>query len=176
MQNFEMGYDARAVTNALLDIADSENIELDNLAINKILFFCHSDSLIERQHGLIELTFEAWKYGPVLPVIYHQFKKHGSKKITSRATKLCRSTGNDIEVTYTEICESLPFLEVCLKRYGTLSSSALVSLSHLPGEPWDLVWNSRISNHHGMKISDELIQSVALGRFEVNQNGNKYVQ
>lgn len=175
MQNLRMGFDPRAVSNMLLDFADSADVNITNLSLNKILFFCHSDSITEQGKPLINLTFEAWKYGPVLPLIYHQFKKHGRHFITSRATKLCRETGDNVTVSYSDLVEHEKFLNSCFIRYTTLAPSALVSLSHSPGGAWDTVWNSSDTETYDMKISDELIYKEATHFKNNSKRKNMYV-
>ncbi|MEO0551485.1 MAG: type II toxin-antitoxin system antitoxin SocA domain-containing protein [Pseudomonadota bacterium] len=151
-----MGYDPRSIANAILDLGDKHQIEITNLALNKILFFIHSDSMLERGNRLSRLTFEAWQYGPVLPLIYHQFKRFGRNPVTERAKRLDKSTGNLIIANYDDLLDSLPFIEQKFLQYARLPASALVALSHEPGGAWDKVWSGDVDKV-GMKITDDLI-------------------
>ena len=47
-----MGYDPRAVANALLDIAHDQGVEFSNLSLNKVEFFAHSDFLWQIAEGM----------------------------------------------------------------------------------------------------------------------------
>lgn len=156
MQNYGMGNDPRAVANALLDIADSRDIAVSNLALNKLLFFIHTDCMLEKKCRLSSLTFEAWQYGPVLPIIYHQFKVFKAAPIKSRATKVDPQTGQNVVVQYAELRPNLGYIEDRFLQYSKLSPSNLVALSHEIGGAWDAVWNGVVENV-GMKITDELI-------------------
>ncbi|MEM6626326.1 MAG: type II toxin-antitoxin system antitoxin SocA domain-containing protein [Pseudomonadota bacterium] len=160
--NIGMGYDPRALANALLDIADAERFAMTNLSLNKILYFINSDSIAERGYKLSQLTFEAWQYGPVLPLIYHQFKIHGSNHITSRATKIDSKTGNEVIADYSDIEFETSYIKYRFNEYKIMSPGTLVALSHLPGSPWDLVWNGTAPNV-GMKITDDLILGYVKG-------------
>lgn len=160
MKNIGMGHDPRAIANALLDLADDQACALSNLSLNKLIFFIHSDSIVKKSKRLSSLTFEAWQYGPVLPIIYHQFKVHGSNRITSRATKIDPKSGDSITVSYSEILPDIDFIRSRFLEYIQLSASALVSLSHEPGGAWDRVWNGAVENV-GMKITDDLILSYS---------------
>lgn len=153
-------YDARAVANGLLDASDALGLSVSNLALQKIIFFAHCDFLLERRARLVDLNFEAWKHGPVIPVLYHQFKRYGDQPILGRATAICAKSGEDIPVI--PVVEISDFLfEVC-NRYGRMSAWALRDLSHAQGGPWDIVWHSSRSIV-GMSISDEIIlQSVPI--------------
>lgn len=156
MKNFGMGNDPRAVANALLDIADSYDIAVTNLSLNKLIFFIHTDCMIEKTCRLSSLTFEAWKFGPVLPIVYHQFKRFKRDPITSRATRTDPKTGRSVIVDYDDLCVDAQYLEDRFLQYSRLSPSNLIALSHEPGGAWDAVWNGIVENV-GMKITDELI-------------------
>lgn len=156
MKNIGMGYDPRGIANAILDIADRQDIPLSNLQLNKILFFVHSDCLLHLEQRLSSLTFEAWQYGPVLPIIYHQFKPHKARPIESRATKIDPRTGEQLEVEYGELNQLMAFIEYRFAEYSKLSPTALVAVSHEETGPWYQVWHGNVDNI-GMKITDDLI-------------------
>lgn len=161
MQNIDMGYDSRSVTNFILDICDEQNIEVSNMALNKIIFFAHSDLIASQEHALVKTTFEAWQHGPVLPVIYHEFKDYGSKPIRSRAKKLCKYTGNKVIAKYDEINHLREFLTDCVSVYAKMTASQLRALSHEKGGAWDFIWHSSDEHNLGMKIPNRLIHKIA---------------
>ena len=160
----KVGYDPRSIANAVLDIAEKNEIGITNLALNKILFFLHADFLASDKQKLISISFEAWQYGPVLPIIYHQFKMHGSDFIQSRAFRLDTKTGNQVIAEYHDIGSILPLLEKRFLDYGRLDANALVNLSHAKGSPWHQVWHGLV-NSVGMKIHDSLILQYSGARF-----------
>lgn len=155
--NNSMGHDPRAISNAILDIADRLQLGVTNLSLNKILFFAHAHWLSRFRQRLSSLSFEAWQYGPVVPLIYHQFKHHGNNSICSRATTLDLDTGDDVIVSYSNIEFDYDFLEAIVSEYGNYSPGKLVQLSHIPGGAWDHVWNSSPDQKFGMVIPDSLI-------------------
>lgn len=159
-----MTYDPRPIANAMLDIAQQLQLPLTNVDINKILYFSHASHLAFFRKPLLRLSFEAWQFGPVMPVIYHQFKKHGRDPITTRATIMCAKTGADIEADYTVLDIDDSWLAGMVEHYGNMSSGALIALSHEQGGAWDLVWNGDNRNRFGMSIPDKLIEQTFLGR------------
>ncbi len=154
-----MAHDPRVITNALLDIADARGIPITNMSLNKHLYFLHSDHLLETRRSYISLTFEAWDFGPVLPIIYRQFKCFGAKPITSRATKISSETGEDEVCEYTDAGLDLSRINLHLDQYGRMSASALMNLSHARGGPWYHVWHNQNQRHIGMEIPNHLILS-----------------
>lgn len=169
--NMGMGYDPRSIANALLDIAQEAGIELTNLTLNKIIYFVHTDCMLQKAERLSSLTFEAWQYGPVLPIIYHQFKEHNRRPITNRATKLDPESGQRLVVEYHDLSDKLPFIKERFFEYAKLSASALVELSHEPGGAWHKVWNGTVDSI-GMKITDDLI--LGYNRKSINNGTDSY--
>lgn len=157
MQNKKMGFDPRAVANKILDVSDELNIALGNLALNKILFFAHSEILISHGHPLVSVPFEAWRYGPVLPSVYHEFKQHSDSPITTRATRLDRLTGKRVLARWKSDEDIDQEIIRMVGFYGRMKPGQLVDLSHEPGGPWDLVWNADNNYKYGMTITDDLI-------------------
>lgn len=167
-KNMMPGFDPRSVANAILDICDGHEIELSNLSLHKVMFFGHTDYLLSERRPLINVNFEAWQFGPVAPVLYHQFKIHGRSPITSRAYRLCPQTGGKLVADYSQLSAEIPLLAKIVQQYGTMSPSALVSLSHARGGAWDMVWNSESGESFGLAITNEHIVNSALSATRIN--------
>jgi len=157
MQNIDMGYDSRSVTNFILDLCDEHGFEVSNMGLNKIIFFAHSDLIATQEHALVKTTFEAWQHGPVLPIIYHEFKSYGPSSIRSRAKRLCKFTGDKVVAEYSHLIHLKQFLTDCVSVYGKMSAFQLRALSHKKGGAWDYIWNSSENHDLGMKIPNSLI-------------------
>ncbi len=148
-----------AIANWVLDCAEADGRSLTNLAINKVLFFLHANYLVHFGRPLVTAKIEAWELGPVFREIYRAFKVFKDRSIASRITRINPSTG------LTEVCkfemqdEEIEFLREFVDTYIRMSPSALVTLSHKTGSPWDTVWNHDGRVNSSMKISDDIIQS-----------------
>lgn len=152
-----MSVDGRAVANFVLDHCAENRIKITNLALQKIVYFCHVWSLMELGRPLIKHQFEAWQHGPVLQYLYHQFKEYDRSPITGRAVALNRFTGEHAPVNYNFDEATADLLKRVVDFYSRLSAGYLVELSHTKGGPWDLVWNHGGSVNPGMKIDDKKI-------------------
>ncbi|WP_244427084.1 Panacea domain-containing protein [Methyloferula stellata] len=130
---------------------------LDNLSINKIIYFLHAYYLVQFGRPLVSAKIEAWKLGPVFREVYHSFKGFGDNPITTQATRIDAGTG------LSEVCiavlshEEESFLRKVAAEYVRLSASQLVTLSHEKGGPWDRVWNHQGRVNSSMRISDEVV-------------------
>ncbi|MEW6539174.1 MAG: type II toxin-antitoxin system antitoxin SocA domain-containing protein [Pseudomonadota bacterium] len=167
-----MSRDPRAVANYLLDKADEKGLELTNLAINKVLYFCHAWYLATKGEPLLLGAFEAWDHGPVVPTVYHQFKSYGRDRITGRATVIDFETGVDVVAKAQFSAEEIEYLEKMLNFYGTRSGSTLRNMSHEPGAPWDVV---RVkSDEPGMVIPNSLIEEYFRDRLGQRNSANAH--
>lgn len=149
--------DVRALANFVLDIARDRRIDLSNMAINKIVYFVHSDYLIERQRPLVSAKIEAWQHGPVFRELYQEFKRWGDTPIRGRATRVDANTGEVIEAVAELTSEDRDFLNRLVGRYIGFTAAQLRAISHIEGGPWHNVWDHEGRSNPGMRISDELI-------------------
>ena len=152
-------YDAREVANFLLDLADEQNVDLSQVSLLKILYFCHGWYLLVNDIKLIKNDFEAWEYGPVVRVVRDEFKKFGSRKIQERARKLNIYTGERV-IADSNLAESdKRFVKSVFVTYYNYSAWKLSDLTHEPGSPWDKLWNSKEPVARlGLRIRDEEIK------------------
>ena len=63
------------LANNLISIAKEENISLAPIILQKLIYFIFRDYAKKTKTALFKEKFETWKYGPVIPSIYHYFKK-----------------------------------------------------------------------------------------------------
>jgi len=153
-----MTYDGRAVANFVLDFADSQGTPLSNLALQKVLFFCHAWHLVETGTPLVKQQFEAWQHGPVLQYIYRQFKASENRPIKERAKSLNGLTGAMEIVAPNLDGDTAERLKRVVRFYGRLEPWDLVEMSHVKNGPWDKVWNHEGRINPGMKISHESVR------------------
>lgn len=152
-----MSHDGRAIANFVLDACENGGKPISNLALQKIVYFCHVWSLIELKRPLVKHSFEAWEFGPVLPYLYREFKNFDRSPITSRATTFDPASGASRIVYYELDSETRVLLEKVVSFYSQLRASDLVKLSHAEGGPWDETWNHTGVVNPGMKIKEDSI-------------------
>jgi uncharacterized phage-associated protein len=149
-----MGYDGRMVANFILDFCEQRGRTVTNLALQKIVYFCHVWSLIVLGRPLVRHKFEAWEFGPVLPYLYREFKELDRAVIDRRATHLDPVDGRKKVVEYRFDSDTDRLLRDVVDFYSQLAAGDLVKLSHTKGGPWYTVWHHRGAINPGMKIDD----------------------
>ena len=137
------------VSNYILSLAAKDGKALTPLQIMKLVYIAHGWMLALYQRPLISNRIEAWKYGPVIPDLYHIMKQYGASSVTKPLMPSEDSTGN----------RNLNAIEQDLvgqvyKLYGNLNGIQLSSLTHQAGTPWEFTWNTRQRN---AAISNDLI-------------------
>ncbi len=133
------------VANCMIEIAHMMgNDHIDNLKLNKLLYFAQAQSLLERGTPLFSDPVQAWDYGPVVRKVYNAFKSNGKDPIKSSSKSFNSQDfrGEDLDVIIRII-----------RAYGNFASSSLVEMTHAEGSPWKQSYQSGKSN----TISNESI-------------------
>ncbi|MBN9451114.1 MAG: DUF4065 domain-containing protein [Bosea sp.] len=154
-----MPRDAREIANIILDRSEYLNLHISNLSLNKILYFVNGVNYKFTNEDLLMDRFEAWEYGPVIKEIYYQFKKHGSERITSRATTTDFLTGKTEIFPKTITSDELDRILPVIDFFSRVPSGKLVDWSHMEGSPWYETWHHAGRLNVGMKISNESMRA-----------------
>jgi uncharacterized phage-associated protein len=142
-----MAYDARLVANEFLTLSVRDNIPLSPLKVQKLVYIAHGWSLVLRNEPLIKQSPEAWRYGPVIPELYQEFKRFGGSAITQKA-----DIGTQEEMDE----ESEGLIDAVWRKYKLFSASQLSTLTHEPGSAWQVTVKN-LWPFQPLIISDALI-------------------
>lgn len=133
----------------------------------KLTYIAHGFVLAFTKQPLIDERVEAWKYGPVIPALYHAYKGSGGRDI--RKLEYCGTELSDKEIgARREFLKSRigpkisNVLDQIIDIYGSKSALELSALTHKPGTPWDqcrtpnelftLIPNGIIQEHYERKV------------------------
>ena len=163
-----MAYKSQAIANLLIDVAKKHGQTLDQMKLQKLVYISHGWNLAISGSPLINDQIQAWQYGPVIPVLYDEFKNCGRSPIMDYAT--------DIEIDSSTLSVLLKpifikkndshtrdLIQKIWEVYGDLTGPQLSNLTHMPETPWDEVYKtnprSEISNdlirNHFVKLSNQ---------------------
>lgn len=127
-----MGYKALDIANLYISLANSlENEQIDNLKLNKLCYYAQAWSLVRLGRPLFDDVIEAWKYGPVIPEVYHTFSVCGSRPIAGPSEVFDESRLTS---------EELSLLTDVYMTYGKYTSRALIDKTHEAQGPWAQVY------------------------------------
>jgi uncharacterized phage-associated protein len=140
-------YEARKICNFLLANFDAVEFDITNMRINKLLYFIQVAGLREWPEGLIRNHFEAWQFGPVIRPVFDAFKIHKEEPIRAPAEYLDYSSGRRVPVPFDDIREEhRKVIREEFLSYTRFTTGQLVSLSHEPNGPWDLVYRAHLAD------------------------------
>ena len=124
-----------AVANYFLRSGNRDRVPVTHLKLQKLVSVAYGFYLVAYNERLFKEYIEAWSLGPVIPELYHEFKRFGYMPITKMATSFNHQNGK----FYTPKVAD-PRAEAVLgfvwERYGSLTAFQLVRLTHAPGTPW----------------------------------------
>jgi len=122
------------VANELIRVAHETGKSISNMKLQKLLYLAQGIHLAMKNDApLFEDSIEAWKYGPVVPSVYHKFKIYFSGEIP-----VAHPFSSESDLLSEE---QKKLVRRVVELYGGLSAIALSNFTHLQGSPWYLVYN-----------------------------------
>jgi len=145
-----------SIANFFIEKAVSSGKPLTNMQAVKLTYIAHGWYLGLAGEPLIDELAQAWRYGPVIPSVYEEFKSYGRNPITKPASQVLNSDPASNRLSNDELT---PFLDKIWEAYGKYSGSALSDMTHRPGTPWDEVYNRQGGKENrDVYIPNDLIQ------------------
>lgn len=99
-------------------------------------YLCHGWMLGLYNRALSAQPVEAWRYGPVIPDVYHGLKRYGSTPI--------RTMIDVPDEEFDEIEEDL--IHQVWAEYSGFTGIELSQITHAKGTPWHTVWSQHGKN------------------------------
>ena len=133
-----------AFVNTLIQIAAENNIKIGHLKLQKLLYLCYGAHVRDYDKEIVSVTFYAWRLGPVIREVYHDFKKFGDAEINT----LCVFTDDNEAYLFSEETskKEINTITTVIKEHGHKSVFELVNLLHKPEGAWDKVYNALIGD------------------------------
>ena len=128
------------------------------MQLNKMTYISHGWCLAIYNRPLIVEEIEAWKYGPVVPVLYYEFKKYGHSLVPPVQVEEINSIKP----------EDIALLNKIIAVYGQYDGIQLSAMTHQKGTPWYRVWNSKGRN---TTIPNDMIKEYYVEKARLSANG-----
>lgn len=136
MNNPTGTHDARAIANALIRRGIKRKQPRDPLQVIKLTYLCHGWMLGLYHRPMSTQPVLAWRYGPVIPVVYHEVKRYGRKPVRS----LIRWQDEGFDGLEDDLIEQV------FDAYGQFSGIDLSMMTHAEGTPWHQIWHREGKN------------------------------
>ena len=168
---------ALSIANYFIDLAHSKNETIKPLRLMKLVYIAHGYMLAILDRSVLNQRFdkvEAWKYGPVIPSVYHSFKAYGNNPIAKKTVVFTDEVNDKDEISYniiTPLLQDEDAKNICnfvYNRYHSFSDWDLVDFLHKEQSPWGMVYKEGMNNEipdfytkvFFKKILDSLVRSV----------------
>ena len=155
-QSSSNGHSAASIAAYILGQSAKLNRSITPLKLLKLAYIAHGWMLGMCGRPLIKDEIEAWKYGPVIPSLYHSIKDFRGSQVPVDHF----SSAADVQFDAQE--ESI--LQQVTQKYGQFTAIQLSQLTHQDESPWDRVYynvtgsriipNDLIENYY-RKVYDE---------------------
>jgi uncharacterized phage-associated protein len=113
---------------------------LNNLKLQKLVYYAQAWHLALHDTPLFPEDFEAWVHGPVIPELYQEYKKFGGQRILKDADPKLPKNVED-------------FLDEVAKKYFACDAYELEQMTHAE-DPWKLARGDMLPE----KLSDTVIK------------------
>lgn len=147
-----MVYPALTIAKWFAAWAEAEEADLSNLKLQKLLYYAQGHYLARYGKPLFNDTVQAWAHGPVVPAVYHEFKRYGAGDVLLSDED--HFEWSDVDPATTQ------FLIKTWNTYGGYAAWRLRNMTHNE-PPWSSVFDSE--ERHTV-ISPESMRASFAGR------------
>lgn len=116
-------------------------ITCTQLKLQKLVYLCFADYLCDMERVLFTDKIYAFKYGPVVDTVYKKYKEYGYEAIDDEKgdidSKGILEMPAKSRILFAEDgTGKIISIENTLKKYGDLTSTELVNITHKEDSPW----------------------------------------
>lgn len=156
-------YNSLSIANYFISIGIQENQPITQMKLQKLIYFAHGFYLAVKEKPLIRDEIQAWKYGPVIPQIYHRFKHYGNKPLLAQVQVL-PSLGGEKEKIHLDK-EIIDFLFHVWELFRKFDAIQISTLTHVGNSPWSQTVKSTGGLLRNSKIDNNIIKSYFLKEY-----------
>lgn len=133
-----MAYPASLIAYAFVKKGIDEGLFVTQMKLQKLVYFAQGAHLAKYHKPLLNENFQAWKYGPVIPEIYQDFKFYGSRPITNTNSYVPSDSVRAPYFLDAEAHDTINYTWGVLKDFSAMSLSRW---THQPDTPWAKVYD-----------------------------------
>ncbi|HTK20959.1 MAG TPA: type II toxin-antitoxin system antitoxin SocA domain-containing protein [Mucilaginibacter sp.] len=158
-------YSSQQIANFFIKKSHSTGIELTPMKLLKLAYIAHGWHLGLFGEPLLNEVVYAWKYGPVINSIYHDFKRYHDCQISELYSN---PFNNSTPLPDDAIA---PFLDKIWNIYKQYNGVQLSTMTHQPNTPWDITWNQNGGkDKSSVIIPNDLIKDYYQTKIEAVKN------
>ena len=114
-----------------------------HLKLQKLVYLCYAEYLCNTGKELFTDKIFAFKYGPVVDTVYQEYKEYGYKDIKDETEDIDNKNITEMptrsRILFAEGgTEKVSSIDKTLEKYGGLTSTELVNITHRENTPWTI--------------------------------------
>lgn len=133
-------YSASQIANYFSFKSQSDEELPSNLKLQKLVYYAQGLHIVCYGHPLYKEKIKAWKYGPVVPDLYHAYKRYGASGVPPEDNFSPESIDLDTR----------EFLNEIYTVFGQFSAFRLMDSTH-QDKCWQDAYPDKIITHKSMK-------------------------
>lgn len=162
---------ALSIANYLIDKAHENGDSITPLRLMKLVYIAHGFMLAIFNKSVLNPRFdkvEAWKYGPVIPSVYHSFKSYGNQPIGKKTIVFTDEDENGETANFVEPSladkDAIKVCDFVYNRYKGYTAQQLVSMLHKKESPWGMIYqegkNNEIPDFYTQVYFKKILESM----------------
>ena len=151
-----LGHSSLLISDYILTQAAKNNKSLTPFQLIKLIFIAHGAHLAATGNPLISDRVEAWKHGPVIPVLYHELKVYGDQPVSRLRYCGTQASSDARDAFFRDVLsdDKREIIGDVLEEYGDWSVSEIYEMCHEKDSPWGQCY----TGEYGTEIPDSIIQ------------------
>lgn len=138
-----MSYNVLDICRHAINYSNESDYGISNLKLQKVLYFIQAYFLTKKKEHdpCFDERIEAWDFGPVVPIAYHEYKQYGSGDIPTIESYIMvdeNDIWNSKRVEFDDTTiknEDKVLIDKVIDKFADYSATDLVSLTHRQS-PW----------------------------------------
>ena len=162
MASSERVYEVGAVANFMIGRAKKARRPLTHLKLQHLVYAAYGVCLADQDRRLFKQRIEAWGSGPVVPALYHEFKRFGTVPIRDWSTDFNYETRHGtLPIVEDHDRLALHALNVTWSLYGKRSVEDLTKHNRRIGSPWNKAYAMKRQEIPDEWIKEEFSEVLA---------------
>lgn len=147
-------YPVGAVANFMIGRAKKGRRPLTHIKLQNLVYFAYGVYWADEGRRLFKQRIEPWPEGPVVPELYHEFKRFGARPIRHWSSDFKYNTQKFmVPVVEDDDRTALHALNLTWSFYGHRPTRDLTKFTRRPDGPWD-----KATSQGRVEIPDEWIK------------------
>ncbi|MDI2145899.1 DUF4065 domain-containing protein [Pseudomonas sp. ITA] len=131
-------FTAKSVANYLLELADKSDQPMSSAKLQALVYYAHGWHAAHTGRALINEKIQAGPYGLLIPSLYREFSRFGSRPINRKALEYDALGANEAATPRHK--DTLMLLQAVFRNYASCSDTQLADMTNGAGSPWETTW------------------------------------